>query len=367
MTNMSATSKMQDNHSYQPEISVPCEPHDFNALVSYELRTPLTSIRGALGLLLSGKLGTLPEQGQRLLEIAVNNTDRLVRLTAAIESDPELQPSQLTAAAMLRFQMEKDLRLALAHEEFKLCYQPIVCLDTEKIVGFEALVRWQHPQRGLVSPIEFIPVAEETGLIQALGLWVLRQACQQLHSWQQQFSSHPPLTMSVNLSSLQLCQPDLVMQVEQILQATKVAPGSLRLEITESALMENQATAIGTLNQLKALGIQLYIDDFGTGYSSLSRLHELPIDVMKIDRSFVHQKKWSIISAIMILASSLGLEVIAEGVETIEEQIQLEKLGCRYLQGYFYSQPVDSEAATKLLTPGVNKYPRLSDSKASSM
>lgn len=360
MSNISATSKMENYHERQQDRPLKSDRDEFTARVSYELRTPLTSIRGALGLLLSGKLGSLPEQSQRLLEIAVNNTDRLVRLTAAIESDPELQPSNLTAAALARFQMEKDLRLALAHQEFELYYQPIVSLDTDKITGFEALLRWHHPQRGMVSPTEFISVAEETGLIVPLGVSVLREACRQLHVWQEQFPCNPPLTMSVNLSSLQLSDPDLVTQVEEILLETEVAPGSLRLEITESALMENQITAVDTLNQLKNLGIKLYIDDFGTGFSSLSRLHELPVDIIKIDRSFVRQKKWNIIWAIMILAYSLGLEVIAEGVETTEELTHIKQLGCQQAQGYFYSRPVNNESAVALIAAQCNKCQQLS-------
>jgi EAL domain-containing protein (putative c-di-GMP-specific phosphodiesterase class I) len=220
-------------------------------------------------------------------------------------------------------------------------------LETHEITGFEALVRWQHPRQGVISPTEFIPLAEETGLIKRLGTWVLREACRQLHSWQQQ--SRPFLTMSVNLSSIQLSQPDLVEQVQEILQESGVAYGSLRLEITESAIIENQATAIATLRQLKALGIQLYMDDFGTGYSSLSRLHDLPIDVLKIDRSFVCQQKWDIIQAIMILSGSLKLKVIAEGVETPEELENLNRLGCTQAQGYLFSKPLDCQAAWALV------------------
>ena len=349
MKNISATNQIGNYENIEPHVLPPSNPDELAALVSYELRTPLTSIRGALGLLLSGQLGPLPKQSKRLLEIAVNNTDRLVRLTAALESEREFQPSILNAAAMARFQMEKDLRLALARQEFLLYYQPIVCLETGRINGFEALVRWEHPQRGMISPAEFIPLAEETGLIKPLGAWVLQEAVAQLKSWQQEFPINPPLTISVNLSSLQLSQPDLVEQVKQILQENPVIFRTLRLEITESTIMENQETAAATLRELKDLGIELYIDDFGTGYSSLSRLHELPIDVMKIDRSFVSQKKWDIIWAIMILASSLGLEVIAEGIETEAEIASLKNLGCNLGQGYFYSRPVDNLAATVLI------------------
>lgn len=349
MTNTSTINKIRPRENNHFDTSIAGEADAFAALVSHELRTPLTSIRGALSLLLSGKLGTISDRGKRLLELAVKNTDRLVRLTAAIESDREIQVNIISAAAMARYQLEKELQLALERQQFQLHYQPIISLETNKISGFEALVRWQHPRRGLVSPAEFIPLAEKTGLIEPLGTWVLDNACRQLYSWQQEFACNPSLTMSVNLSSLQLSQPNLVEQVQEILQKTNLATSSLRLEITESAIMENQTNAIATLHQLKALGIQLYMDDFGTGYSSLSRLHELPIDLMKIDRSFVSQKKWDIIRAIMILASSLGLEVIAEGIETAEEVAELKRLGCKQGQGYFYSKPVDAQAAADLI------------------
>lgn len=349
MTDISIADNISTQEHDQPEVLTASELDELTSLFSHELRTPLTSIRGALGLLLSGRLGTLPQQSQRLLEIAANNTDRLVRLTTVIESDLERPLNLLTATAIARFQLEKDLQLALKHQEFQLYYQPIVALETDQITGFEVLVRWQHPQRGLISPAEFIPLAEETGLIQPLGVWVLREACYQLKSWQQQFPRNSPLTMSVNFSSKQLSQPNIVEKVEQILQETGVVSGSLRLEITESAIMENPVEASATLHQLKSLGIQLYMDDFGTGYSSLSRLHDLPIDVLKIDRVFVSQNKWNIIWTIMILALSLGLEVIVEGVETAEELAQLRMLGCKHVQGYFFSKPVNKETAEALI------------------
>lgn len=350
MTSLNLINKTGAWENYQMNISAACVPDELASVVGHELRTPLTSIRAALGLLLSGKVDINTQQSQRLLEIALNNTDRLVRLTKAIENQPEAPIGNLSAAAIARFQMETELRSALERREFQLEYQPIVSLDTGKITGFEALVRWQSPHRGMVSPAEFIPLAEESGLIKPLGAWVLREACRQLSSWQQQFPSNPALTMSVNLSSIQLSQPDLVEQIQQICQETSVAAGSLRLEVTESSIMENQLDAIAALKQLKAMGIQLYMDDFGTGYSSLSRLHDLPIDVLKIDRSFVQLKRWDIIWTVMILALSLGLEVIAEGVETAEQQTQLQRLGCMRGQGYFFSKPVNSEAATALIT-----------------
>ena len=328
------------------------------SFLSHELRTPLTSIRAALGLLNSGKLDTLSQKSQRLLEIAINNTNRLERLTEAIENEIACPVNLLSSEAMDRLRLQTELSFALEQEQFELYYQPIVSIETERIIGFEALIRWQHPLRGLVSPAEFIPLAEETGLIGELGIWVLRQACCQLSRWQQQFQFDSPLTMSVNLSSLQLSQQDLVEQVQQILHQTGVAPECLRLEITESALIENAETALVSLEQLKALGIQMYIDDFGTGYSSLSRLQDLPVDVLKIDRTFVSQQKWDLIWVIMMLATNVGLGAIAEGVETAEELEHLKRLGCRQVQGYFFSKPLDSQGAGQLIAAGCDRFGR---------
>lgn len=258
------------------------------------------------------------------------------------------------AQALTRLQTENDLRRAIEREEFQVYYQPIVELETSKLRGFEALVRWQHPHQGLVSPGVFIPVAEETGLIVPIGYWVLRQACSQLYLWQEHFSADPPLTISVNLSSKQFSQPDLVQQIDQILQETNLDAHNLSLEITESMIMEND-DATATLLQLRDLSVELAIDDFGTGYSSLGRLQHFPINLLKIDRSFVsemdaNQGNLKIIEAIVTLAHQLEMDVIAEGVETAEQLAQLRKLNCHYGQGYLFSRPVDSEAAEALIT-----------------
>lgn len=353
---------------------------EFIALISHELRTPLTCIRGAIGLLLSGKIGTIPQQGQRMLQIALNNTDRLVRLTNMIESNPEAQAKILTTEDLERLRLGNDLYSAVAsalqndrvnsekhssslppnqtakletNQELALNYQPIVDLDTKKITGFEALARWYNPRLGTVSPGEFIPIAEETGLINNLGIWVLRTACKQLHQWQQQFPQNSPhqspLTMSVNVSGIQLADPEFIFQVQAVLAEYPLLPTSLRLEITESVLMENKGATLDTLNQLKNLGIKLYIDDFGTGYSSLSRLYELPLDVLKIDQSFIRQQKWDLVYTLMLLAHSQKLGVIVEGVETQAQCDRLHGLGCTHVQGYLFSKPVDTTAATKFL------------------
>ncbi|MDT4895691.1 MAG: hypothetical protein QOH25_768 [Acidobacteriota bacterium] len=266
----------------------------------------------------------------------------------------EVFDKTMHARAMNLLQMEADLRRAIERKEFVLHYQPIVALETGTISGFEALIRWQHPERGFVSPEEFIPIAEETGLIIPIGQWVLRQACRQIHDWQVQFPQYPPLQISVNLSSKQFITSNLSEQVRQILAETNVEPHSLKLEITESMVMENFETAIEMLNQLRTLGIELSIDDFGTGYSSLSYLHRFPISTLKIDRSFVsrmsdNSENAEIVRTIMMLARSLKMDVVAEGVETQDQLAQLAMLECEYGQGYYFSKPLDVEGAAKLL------------------
>jgi diguanylate cyclase (GGDEF)-like protein len=248
-------------------------------------------------------------------------------------------------------QMENDLRRALEREELCVYYQPIVSLDNGHLAGFEALVRWQHPERGFINPSDFIPVAEDTGMIIPLGIYVLRRACRQLAKWQWQSSANRSLFMSVNLSGKQLAQPDLIGHIKEIIEETHVEPRHLKLEITESAVMENAEMAVQLLNRLKALGVQLSIDDFGTGYSSLGYLHRFPLDTLKIDRSFVGRigetaENTEIVRTVVSLADSMGMEVVAEGVETLGQLAQLRKLNCQYGQGFLFSRPVDAESAS---------------------
>jgi diguanylate cyclase (GGDEF)-like protein len=257
--------------------------------------------------------------------------------------------------AMELLQLETDLRRAITRNEFFLNYQPIVSLETGKVMSFEALVRWRHPERGLVGPGDFIPVAEETGLIIPLGQWVLNEACLQMREWQRHGVADASVTMSVNLSSRQFSQPDLIEQVRGALRESGLRPGNLKLEITESMVMENIDTAIDMLMQLRGLGVGLSIDDFGTGYSSLSYLHRFPIDTLKIDRSFVTQmtdnsENAEIVRTIVTLARSLDMAVVAEGVETSDQLRQLGDLGCDYGQGYLFSRPVGAGPAAELLT-----------------
>lgn len=251
-----------------------------------------------------------------------------------------------------RLQIQTDLRFALEQEEFQLYYQPIIELSTSKIAGFEALLRWEHPQQGFISPGEFIPVAEETGIIVPLGEWVLREACRQLHIWKEKFIAPKSLMMSVNLSSQQFTA-DLSERVDQILQDTHVLGRELKLEITETAIMTDPQLAIATLNELKQREIMICIDDFGTGYCSLGYLHQFPVDILKIDRSFVNKMqvddKREIVRVIVELAKSLRMDAIAEGIETKEQYIQLQNLNCKYGQGYYFSKPLHPKEAEQWL------------------
>jgi diguanylate cyclase (GGDEF)-like protein/PAS domain S-box-containing protein len=267
----------------------------------------------------------------------------------------EVFDADMRASVMARLQLETDLRRALEHNEFQNFYQPIVALDSGRIVGFEALLRWRHPTRGIIGPEEFIFVAEETGLIRELGWWSLREACRQMSHWRAQSEAYLDLTVSVNLSAKQLLQQHLVEDMGKLLRETALPPQALKLEITESAVMADPAAAAEMLQQIKSLGIRLAIDDFGTGYSSLSYLHRFPLDTLKIDRSFISGggeggDGMEIARTIMPMARNLRLDVVAEGVETLEQVALLKKLQCKYAQGYYFSKPLAPEEVTPLLS-----------------
>jgi diguanylate cyclase (GGDEF)-like protein/PAS domain S-box-containing protein len=269
----------------------------------------------------------------------------------------EVFDASMHAKAVRIMTLENDLRKALERSEFRLHYQPIVSLGDRRLMGFEALIRWQHPELGMVPPLDFIPLAEDTGLIISIGRWVLWQSLKQLAEWQHLFENGKLLTMSVNLSGKQLQDPDLLRQVQGILQEAGVAPGSLKLEVTESAIMENPDQAAAILTGLRDMGVQLSLDDFGTGYSSLSYLHRFPFHDLKIDRSFVSKlesgdKDAEIVKVINSLAKNLGMDVVAEGIETEEQWALLHDLACRYGQGYFFSKPLEQMAASKLIESG---------------
>jgi len=263
------------------------------------------------------------------------------------------QPS-MHRDSLARLDLEEDLRHALERNEFRLHYQPIVDMASGRIVEAEALVRWHHPTRGLVQPNDFIPVAEEMGLIVPLGRWVLEQACRQAAEWAASFPVEPPIAMSVNISPREFQQPNLDLDVADVLRRTGLRPECLKLEITEGAIMDDVDWTIGMMGKLKKIGVKLAVDDFGTGYSSLSYLKRLPLDVLKIDQSFVKgigsvREDTAIVQAILSLAESLNLDVTGEGIETAEQAEMLSRWNCKRGQGYFFVRPVDAEGALAFL------------------
>lgn len=314
----------------------------------FKLNGPVVFANASIGIVLSSIGYDQPEEFLRAADTAMHYA-KMQGTEYAAMFDTGMQ-----ARAMSRLQLETDLQQAIKLQQLHLSYQPIASLSTGRIIGFEALLRWQHPQRGQVTPSEFIPVAEETGLIIPLGQWVLAEACRRLRIWQEQFPKHKSLSVSVNLSGIQLSTADLLPHIDQLLVALGLSGESLKLEITESILMENAEQVTAVLDQLQERQIQVSIDDFGTGYSSLSYLHRFPINTLKIDRSFISRieangKNAQIVRAIVNLAHTLGLDVVAEGVETPEQCLHLQALGCEYGQGYFISRPLDLEAVVALL------------------
>jgi diguanylate cyclase (GGDEF)-like protein len=267
----------------------------------------------------------------------------------------EIFNAAMHAQAVERLQLETDLRWAIEREEFEVYYQPIVEVETANLKGFEALVRWNHPTQGQISPARFIPIAEETGLIVKLGGWVLQQACSQMQKWQQQFLNCRSLRISVNLSGRQFVQIDLLEQIDRILTETQLPPPSLKLEITETVFMQRGEITRAKVKHIKQRGIQISVDDFGTGYSSLSYLHRFPADTLKIDSSFIRQleinsENQAIVEAVIVLAHKLKMDVVAEGVETIAQLEQLRVIQCDQIQGYLFSPPLSASDMTQLLT-----------------
>ncbi len=305
----------------------------------------------SIGIALDTTGSSKPEELLRNADIAMYRAKSLGKARYQV-FDPQMHTRAITL-----LQIENDLRHAIEREEFVVNYQPIVALSTGKFVGFEALLRWHHPERGKVSPVEFIPIAEETGLIVPIGYWILRQACLQLKEWQERFQPNQPLTMSVNISCKQFLESNLIDKIKSILLETKINPACLKLEITESVIMENAENAIKMLLQLKNIGVQIYIDDFGTGYSSLSYLHQFPFDALKIDRSFIdrmskEREGGEIVQAIINLAENLGVYIVAEGIETKEQNELLQQMGSNkgQGQGFYFSKPLDSKSLEELIT-----------------
>ncbi len=266
----------------------------------------------------------------------------------------EIFDSEMHTRAVNRLRVERELRGALARGELRVYYQPIVRLEDRQITGFETLVRWQHPELGLVLPGDFIDVAEETGLLVAINRRLLQESCHQTRLWQGRYTPDPPLILTANVTSKELAQPDMVSEIRRVLQQTGMKPGQVQLEIRETVAMADAEQASGVFSRLKQLGVGLSIDDFGTGYSSLSRLQALPIDTLKIDRSFISgihhdADKREIVRVIVMLGQQLGMKVVAEGTETTEQVDYVRALGCDFAQGYFFSRPVAAEAFEELL------------------
>ena len=302
----------------------------------------------SIGIALSTSAYEQPEEMLRDADTA------MYRAKALGKARYEVFDADMRASVMARLQLETDLHRALEREELRNFYQPIVTLASGEIAGFEALLRWQHPTRGLLGPIEFIPVAEETGLIRELGWWNLRKACQQISEWRAGSLAHRHLSISVNLSAKQFLQPKLVEDIRNLLHELALPAEALKLEITESTVMADPSAAIEMLQQIKSLGIRLAIDDFGTGYSSLSYLHRFPLDTLKIDRSFISGmgddgEGMEIARTILPMANNLRLDVVAEGVETLQQVAMLKKLQCKYGQGYYFSKPLSAEGTAALL------------------
>jgi diguanylate cyclase (GGDEF)-like protein/PAS domain S-box-containing protein len=266
----------------------------------------------------------------------------------------EVFRADMRAGAVLQMSLENDLRHSMDRGELRVMYQPIWSLASGRIVGFEALVRWDHPTHGAMQPADFIPIAEETGLILPLGEWVLRQSAQRLAHWNTKVVADDPIWMSVNVAARQLTHPGLVEIVKSTIAETGIESGKLKLEITESMIMADAVAAVGALEQLKALGIHMLMDDFGTGHASLSYLHRLPISTIKIDRYFVgridsNSECLEIVRTILNLSRSLSMDVVAEGVENSAQREVLQSLGCEFVQGYLLSPPLDADAAERLL------------------
>ena len=290
-------------------------------------------------------------------EIMRDADTAMYRAKAAGKARYEVFDRDMHQSAVALLKLETELRLGVQNNDFSMHYQPIVDLGSGRIVGFEGLVRWLHPERGIVSPNSFIAIAEETGLIVPLGWWVLEESCRQTCKWQRRFPSDPPLFISVNVSGKLFTKRGIVDRLMGVLEETGLAPESLRLEVTENVVLEHVDIALENLQQLRALGIQLSIDDFGTGYSSLSYLQRFQYDQLKIDRSFVSRLSHgsdsrAIVETILGLASNLGIGVVAEGVETAEQAERLRQMACPHGQGFWFSRPVTATDAGNLLAAG---------------
>jgi diguanylate cyclase (GGDEF)-like protein len=338
---------LEELHEYTDAIAI-AERILKQFLCPIHLKDRTVFTGASIGIVLSG---ATYQDGVELLRDA---DIAMYRAKALGKSRYAIFDQEMYAQTLHLSKIETDLRFALERKEFILHYQPIVSLKTSKLVGFEALLRWQHLEKGLIYPGDFIAIAEETGLIVPIGEWVFREACQQLHIWQQKFPNVSSLQMSINLSSRQVQQFNLIDKLVEIMTNIGLNGENIRLELTESMLMDRGEKTIELLSHIKQQKIQLSIDDFGTGYSCLSYLHRFPIDNLKIDRSFVNLinaegENHQIVKTIITLAHSLGIKAIAEAVETPEQLAQLKKLGCDEAQGYLFAKPLDLQKAESII------------------
>jgi diguanylate cyclase (GGDEF)-like protein len=325
--------------------------------INESLKLPFLIDEHELFITVSIGISLYPDDGADAPTLLKNADAALYRAREQGGDNYQFYTADMNAKAMKRLTLENSLRRALERSEFEVYYQPVLDINTRKIVSVEALLRWHHPELGLVQPAEFIPLAEDTGMIVPIGEWVLRTACAQSKSWQS--AGFAPLSLAVNLSARQFQQQNLSEVVVRILQETGLNPRDLELELTESSIMKNAEWAVRTLSELKAMGVKIAIDDFGTGYSSLGYLKRLPIDTLKIDRSFVSDVTTdpddaALVMAIITLAHNLRLKVIAEGVDSEEQLRFLHLLRCDEWQGYFFSKPLPVEAFEELLLQGQN-------------
>ena len=311
-----------------------------------------TYTTASIGIALSGP------QYENAEELLRDADTALHRAKANGRGRNEVFDARMRASVVAVMQLQNDLRRAIEHVELRTYYQPIISLESGAITDFEALVRWQHPDRGLIEPTQFIDLAEETGLIVPIDQWVLSDACREVHEWHKKHIGNRNVSLSVNLSAKQFQRSELVEEIAEAVRLSGLPPTSLHLEITESTLMEYYAqTGLGALSDLKQSGVQVHIDDFGTGYSSLSYLHRFQVDALKIDRSFVshmatEQDNREIVRTIVSLARNLGMDVIAEGVETGEQLTLLKEMQCTHAQGYYFAEPMEPDAAADLLARG---------------
>ncbi|HUP48489.1 MAG TPA: EAL domain-containing protein [Thermoanaerobaculia bacterium] len=316
------------------------------------IRTPFVINEQELYVTTSIGVAIYPSDGLDAETLVRNSDAAMYRAKDQGRDNYQLYASEMNAQAVERLALESTLRAAIGRKQLVLYYQPVVAAGTGSIVGVEALIRWKHPKRGLLSPAHFIALAEASGLIVPIGEWVMRSACRQLKAWEKRINR--PLTMAVNLSARQFQHPDIVTQIRSAIEDAGVEPSTIEIEITESSAMQNVDNAVFTLREMKELGVRISMDDFGTGYSSLNYLKRFPIDTLKLDQTFVRdvmtdERDAAIVGAVIVMAHRLGLKVVAEGVETHEQLEYLRLEGCDYIQGYLFSGPVSSEEIEPLL------------------